>query len=99
MARRLRHGMSVACHCSRWRRRCSNSSGNAESSATTLSGRPRWAIAAPMTSLLPTWPAVTMIPPLGVSSRMRWSSAGSSGSMSAMTWSSGMNGTRISSTR
>ncbi len=55
MARRLRHGMSVACHCSRWRRRCSNSSGKAESSATTLSGRPRWAIAAPMTSLLPTW--------------------------------------------
>ena len=73
--------MSVALHCSRWARRYSNSSGKDESSATTLSGRPRCAIAAPMTSLLPTWPVVTMIPPTGDAARMRAISAGSIGSI------------------
>ena len=100
MARRLRHGMSVALHCSRCARRYSNSSGNDESSATTFNGMPRWAMAAPITSLLPTWPVVTMRPPVGDASRTRATSAGSSGSMSAIDLGlRGMYGTRISSTR
>ena len=45
--------MSVTLHCSRSLRRCSNSSGNDESSATTLIGMPWSAIDTATASLLP----------------------------------------------
>ena len=56
-------------------------------------------MAAPMTSLLPTWPVVTMRPPTGEAVAQARDLAGSSGSTRAMTSSCGMYGTRISSTR
>ena len=48
---------------SRSARRCSKSSGNEESSATTLIGIPWRAIAAMTASLLPTWPTAKISPP------------------------------------
>ena len=74
-----------ATHCSRCRLSRSNSSGNDESSATAFSGRPRWAMAAPMASLLPMWPTVQMMPPFGAVARNRAISSASSGSMSPTT--------------
>ncbi len=50
--------MTVAPRSSRSARRCSKSSGNEESSATTLIGIPCRAMAAITASLLPTWPTV-----------------------------------------
>ncbi len=52
--------MTLTPHDSRCRRRSSKISGKAESSAMTLAGSPRHAIAAATASLLPTWPATTI---------------------------------------
>ena len=56
--------MIVTPHGSRWRRRCSNSSGKDESSATTLIGSPCMGDrTAPTASLLPMWPTARISPP------------------------------------
>ena len=89
--------MRVTPQASRCRRSRSNSSGNAESSAITLTGRPRSASAAPTASLLPTWPATTIIGRPLARQRATISST-PAGSTAATSSARGRDGSRISST-